>query len=133
MILRPPRSTLFPYTTLFRSRLRPAEYHTRAHHRGHRRAREAAHPGAALLRLLSGSHASLLLGRPEEHMADFAAAHASRRRPATFEGGAVRGRRVGNAGLGERTVRVSGEIGARHRPIARARHSERLRVGPPVD
>src|SRR5437016_10635930 len=25
MILRPPRSTLFPYTTLFRSHLRPAE------------------------------------------------------------------------------------------------------------
>src|SRR5437588_10240330 len=66
-------------------RLRPAEYHTRAHHRGHRRPREAAHPGAALLRLLSGSHASLLLGRPEEHMADFAATHASRRRAAAFE------------------------------------------------
>src|SRR5204863_401594 len=51
--------------------------------------------GAALLRLLSGSHASLLLGRLEEHMADFAATHASRRAPqrpsreARFEGGGL--------------------------------------------
>src|SRR2546429_3794420 len=28
MIRRPPRSTLFPYTTLFRSRLRVLEHHT---------------------------------------------------------------------------------------------------------
>src|SRR5438034_3772197 len=29
MIRRPPRSTLFPYTTLFRSRIRPIEPHAR--------------------------------------------------------------------------------------------------------
>src|SRR5699024_12223729 len=32
MILRPPRSTLFPYTTLFRSN--PGEHHARAHRQG---------------------------------------------------------------------------------------------------
>src|SRR5256885_11330198 len=34
MIRRPPRSTLFPYTTLFRSELRDEE-RRRAHHRRH--------------------------------------------------------------------------------------------------
>src|SRR2546422_2204277 len=33
MIRRPPRSTLFPYTTLFRSRLRPVNLVERHHHR----------------------------------------------------------------------------------------------------
>src|SRR2546425_9033541 len=40
MIRRPPRSTLFPYTTLFRSQRRPDRHarRRRAHrHRGHRR------------------------------------------------------------------------------------------------
>src|SRR5216683_5047809 len=39
MIRRPPRSTLFPYTTLFRSPRRPVRDHERrpaAHHRGER-------------------------------------------------------------------------------------------------
>src|SRR5437899_9388320 len=31
MIRRPPRSTLFPYTTLFRSLARPDDFHRRAH------------------------------------------------------------------------------------------------------
>src|SRR3989449_4489223 len=33
MIRRPPRSTLFPYTTLFRSRLKPVNLVQRHHHR----------------------------------------------------------------------------------------------------
>src|SRR2546422_9862417 len=38
MIRRPPRSTLFPYTTLFRSRERPPRHppRVRAHHQGPR-------------------------------------------------------------------------------------------------
>src|SRR5438876_5916627 len=45
-IRRPPRSTLFPYTTLFRSRARPRERAPGAlHHVPHRRA--GAVPGAA--------------------------------------------------------------------------------------
>src|SRR5260370_14725719 len=32
MIRRPPRSTLFPYTTLFRSLIAPADVHFRAQH-----------------------------------------------------------------------------------------------------
>src|SRR5882724_5561238 len=54
-----------------------------------------------------------------EHMADFAAAHASRPRVRAFVGGTD-----GDAGLGERALRLSGEIGARHRAIARARGSK---------
>src|SRR2546427_9357060 len=41
MIRRPPRSTLFPYTTLFRSRLADLPHDERAHHRPRT---EAAHP-----------------------------------------------------------------------------------------
>src|SRR5947209_12119603 len=57
MIRRPPRSTLFPYTTLFRSRLREA---ARGHHRGegdrravrrHRRDRKSTR--------LNSSHANI--------------------------------------------------------------------------
>src|SRR3712207_6986638 len=49
MIRRPPRSTLFPYTTLFRSRLL----------RVHARIKEAAHDGV-LRRLLSCGNRDLL-------------------------------------------------------------------------
>src|SRR3712207_8869107 len=35
MIRRPPRSTLFPYTTLFRSRGRPQDLSRQAGHQGH--------------------------------------------------------------------------------------------------
>src|SRR2546430_11261560 len=41
MIRRPPRSTLFPYTTLFRSSRRRTAAHRRALRRGHRRHRFA--------------------------------------------------------------------------------------------
>src|SRR3712207_6921339 len=60
MIRRPPRSTLFPYTTLFRSRLAGAL-------RGDGRRRRAARVGE--LRRLAARHAARL-----------AAAHAGRRR-----------------------------------------------------
>src|SRR2546429_4281072 len=49
MIRRPPRSTLFPYTTLFRSdtRLAPHGQHHRAQYRERRiRAAHGAHPAA---------------------------------------------------------------------------------------
>src|SRR3712207_8749712 len=42
MIRRPPRSTLFPYTTLFRSRLRHAQRRRRRGELEHRRAERAA-------------------------------------------------------------------------------------------
>src|SRR2546429_1483440 len=41
MIRRPPRSTLFPYTTLFRSHAEPPRDAQRAHHGARRRARRA--------------------------------------------------------------------------------------------
>src|SRR2546430_5516747 len=50
MIRRPPRSTLFPYTTLFRSRHR-ARRHFRADHR--LRLEQAARPGAGAARLMA--------------------------------------------------------------------------------
>src|SRR3712207_6915859 len=40
MIRRPPRSTLFPYTTLFRSRDLDVEQHLPGRDRGHERPRE---------------------------------------------------------------------------------------------
>src|SRR5256885_10409298 len=54
MIRRPPRSTLFPYTTLFRSQL--------PHQRGHRRVRRHRHPED-----LQRSRAAL---RSEEHTSE---------------------------------------------------------------
>src|SRR5476649_3030102 len=44
MIRRPPRSTLFPYTTLFRSQVHPADPRAhRSHHRRWRRERSEEH------------------------------------------------------------------------------------------
>src|SRR3989441_11428560 len=79
MIRRPPRSTLFPYTTLFRScELRPA-----GRLRGARQARRAgegpAGPGAVLQRLSrrqgagggeAGCRGHHLLWRSEEHTSE---------------------------------------------------------------
>src|SRR5256885_4409105 len=56
MIRRPPRSTLFPYTTLFRSR--------RAHHRGQAHAAQPHHGHA-----LAGAHSGGI-GRSEEHTSE---------------------------------------------------------------
>src|SRR5258705_6906674 len=43
MIRRPPRSTLFPYTTLFRSRRKVARRVHRTHHRASGRAEDRTH------------------------------------------------------------------------------------------
>src|SRR2546426_9378847 len=59
MIRRPPRSTLFPYTTLFRSPARPATLARRARRRLVSRAR-AARPGAPPHRVRSEEHTSEL-------------------------------------------------------------------------
>src|SRR5690349_23303907 len=61
MIRRPPRSTLFPYTTLFRSYVQPVRARHR-HRPGISAQRHAAHPGAA--RLHAGA------ARSEEHTSE---------------------------------------------------------------
>src|SRR3712207_7891844 len=53
MIRRPPRSTLFPYTTLFRSPDRQHEGHLRADRRGHR-PRRSSRRGPRRLRRQAG-------------------------------------------------------------------------------
>src|SRR6266571_5866694 len=60
MIRRPPRSTLFPYTTLFRSRCRPARSDRRADGSGDARAQrsQAVHRDRKSTRLNS-SHMSI--------------------------------------------------------------------------
>src|SRR5256885_15204110 len=54
MIRRPPRSTLFPYTTLFRSQLRPGR--RRSHRNGDRRAGSCGVPGDRKSTRLNSSH-----------------------------------------------------------------------------
>src|SRR2546422_2387391 len=56
MIRRPPRSTLFPYTTLFRSEARPA--------------RAPARPGGGTARREPGRRPAALEGRSEEHTSE---------------------------------------------------------------
>src|SRR3712207_7086773 len=71
MIRRPPRSTLFPYTTLFRSGRRP-----RAGRRGRARATVARHPPAAVRLRGTGRGAAVragarpLVARSEEHTSE---------------------------------------------------------------
>src|SRR2546427_6138360 len=69
MIRRPPRSTLFPYTTLFRSVLAP-RWHARnpaRHHRAGARAQMKPHaPLSGHLRLMPASRAP----RSEEHTSE---------------------------------------------------------------
>src|SRR5438445_8341099 len=60
MIRRPPRSTLFPYTTLFRSRVAPPERSGRSRHGARGRARPAC-TGAGAVR--SEEHTSELQSR----------------------------------------------------------------------
>src|SRR2546426_1651684 len=63
MIRRPPRSTLFPYTTLFRSVVRPGQIHARV-----RRQRDAGRRigGIVVVVAVSGE----LGGRSEEHTSE---------------------------------------------------------------
>src|SRR3712207_365715 len=67
MIRRPPRSTLFPYTTLFRSQVRSsADRHSRDRGaRGDRLRRELG--GHRALRAQQAGLAEELLGPPERH------------------------------------------------------------------
>src|SRR5438094_6623122 len=64
MIRPPPRSTLFPYTTLFRSDRLPDGARARGVRRGRRRPRG---PGATARRLRGGLR---LVGRSEEHTSE---------------------------------------------------------------
>src|SRR3989454_10835608 len=80
MIRRPPRSTLFPYTTLFRSRARRAYAHTLAAPRAARLVRVAAraHDDLGVLAPLAHvEHADHLdvLARPHAARAQDAGAH----------------------------------------------------------
>src|SRR5438093_9268436 len=61
MILRPPRSTLFPYTTLFRSRSQHLHWFLRHH------PATPARPGGALQ---SDTRAAGVAGRSEEHTSE---------------------------------------------------------------
>src|SRR5438034_3651791 len=75
MIRRPPRSTLFPYTTLFRSRLNehPQVHALGAHGGGlaRRHPENAAHPGVRHLHVEDGVLLRLALGeRSEEHTSE---------------------------------------------------------------
>src|SRR3712207_8374079 len=72
MIRRPPRSTLFPYTTLFRSHLGPLSGHSRRCS-GRRPAGRRAPPGRAGRagdRLVGGGLRAARLKRSEEHTSE---------------------------------------------------------------
>src|SRR5256885_8716022 len=64
MIRRPPRSTLFPYTTLFRSRV-PSSHVRRPHHGWGQRLK-----GSAEASVSSASHTSAIDSRSEEHTSE---------------------------------------------------------------
>src|SRR3989442_8025850 len=69
MIRRPPRSTLFPYTTLFRSYPKTEEqYHGRAHKLSHRNGREAFSNAGEYAALNSGPPPTA--ARSEEHTSE---------------------------------------------------------------
>src|SRR2546426_1763246 len=72
MIRRPPRSTLFPYTTLFRSE--PAPHRVFAHHAHELGRRDAVHnlgPGAPVVgRAVDVGRHVLELVRSEEHTSE---------------------------------------------------------------
>src|SRR6266498_5852080 len=98
MIRRPPRSTLFPYTTLFRSR-RPV-----ARHGGGRRVRQrpAAVADAAVLARPAGA---IRTGAVARHLA-------GARRPRLWPGPA--GGHARRAARGRRSDR---DVAAEHRPL----------------
>src|SRR3712207_7835953 len=70
MIRRPPRSTLFPYTTLFRSSLRPLRFGGRALHLGALRADGRHRHGVALGPHVHARQARRLDRRSEEHTSE---------------------------------------------------------------
>src|SRR3712207_3255387 len=94
MIRRPPRSTLFPYTTLFRSRVR--ELIDLRHHREQRPLGERAVPDVAALR--SAHEAGLAYGERREVVVVevvLGLQQAERVEPHLVAGGAERGDREG--------------------------------------
>src|SRR5260221_8199293 len=68
MIRRPPRSTLFPYTTLFRSRRSPAPLRASTAHSVTCKAQWVARP--EFLRRAWGKYVSLTCNRSEEHTSE---------------------------------------------------------------
>src|SRR2546430_9703089 len=73
MIRRPPRSTLFPYTTLFRSRLEPAAallHHDRALPLLEPAARSLHGPASAILVGVAADDAAVGEHRSEEHTSE---------------------------------------------------------------
>src|SRR2546425_3846491 len=74
MIRRPPRSTLFPYTTLFRSRVAPHEDRARVADLVHERPRllhQQLHVlGRAAVRHLHGGEPPRARARSEEHTSE---------------------------------------------------------------
>src|SRR2546426_7237668 len=75
MIRRPPRSTLFPYTTLFRSRLLPAAAVRRctcgaAGLRASRRARHVLHPSVGARSRAATTRRAVAHARSEEHTSE---------------------------------------------------------------
>src|SRR5438445_8322740 len=73
MILRPPRSTLFPYTTLFRSRLGNTGWESKSLATGKLRLTQAIHPlnRSRFLKSAKPSHdAAHLPTRSEEHTSE---------------------------------------------------------------
>src|SRR5690349_23249669 len=71
MLRRPPRSTLFPYTTLFRSQddLAVAQHHSRRHHRRHPLTGRD-HVEAARVQILLAQHVVEDHARSEEHTSE---------------------------------------------------------------
>src|SRR2546425_6184766 len=71
MIRRPPRSTLFPYTTLFRSVPAPRDHRgqSRPAARG-RTERAASELRESSLRARGGEHSGAALSRSEEHTSE---------------------------------------------------------------
>src|SRR2546427_4700913 len=72
MIRRPPRSTLFPYTTLFRSRRSPSSDSVRSRRAIHSFQRGSSRPSAssAARRATSALLADLRAPRSEEHTSE---------------------------------------------------------------
>src|SRR3712207_8719027 len=70
MIRRPPRSTLFPYTTLFRSRARAAEAAIRANASSSSRRRATEKATATRIPRRTSTGASRKAPRSEEHTSE---------------------------------------------------------------
>src|SRR5690242_21269333 len=70
MIRRPPRSTLFPYTTLFRSMREVDEVHHAERHRQAHRQQEEQHPVGEAVEENAGGGGQHYRRRSEEHTSE---------------------------------------------------------------